>query len=338
MAEKIHNARRQKIVRDWCEKRPDWPTLTLAKKIYADHPKLFTTLHSARLAIGYVRGNMGERNRRKAIDKSLHRPNGSQSDRTPLPESRAVPWEPYFLETRRTLVLSDPHIPFHNSVALEAALAYGDAFKPDTILVNGDAQDFEALSRFDRSADGPTTDDELAAGRRFWTHLRERFGWHVKLVYKLGNHDERWELYLWRKAPELAKTLTDVWEHFIGTDALDITVVKDQRPVMCGKLPILHGHELQKGIAAPVNPARGAFLKTHHTILVGHSHQTSGHADTNLFHEETFCWSTGCLCDLTPRYARVNRWNHGFATVEVEKDGSFGVSNLRIKNGRVRKS
>jgi hypothetical protein len=58
-----------------------------------------------------------------------------------------------------------------------------------------------------------------------------------------------------------------------------------------------------------------------------------------MWHKETFCWSTGCLCDLTPDYSRVNRWNHGFAVVEVDEAGSFNVDNLRIsKKGEIRSS
>jgi len=115
--------------------------------------------------------------------------------------------------------------------------------------------------------------------------------------------------------------------------------VEDQRPVMAGKLPILHGHELPKGVSAPVNPARGAFMRTLSTVLVGHSHRSSGHAESDMWHDETFCWSTGCLCDLTPEYARINRWNWGFALATVHDDESFDVENLRITaDGKVRSS
>jgi hypothetical protein len=85
--------------------------------------------------------------------------------------------------------------------------------------------------------------------------------------------------------------------------------------------------------------ARGAFLRTLSTILVGHGHRTSGHAESNLWHEEVFCWSQGCLCDMNPEYARVNRWNWGFATVDISKGGEFGVENMRISSdGTVRTS
>ena len=42
---------------------------------------------------------------------------------------------------------------------------------------------------------------------------------------------------------------------------------------------------------------------------------------------------------MRPEYARVNKWNHGFATVEVAADGNFNVENYRIsKKGEIRSS
>ena len=128
-------------------------------------------------------------------------------------------------------------------------------------------------------------------------------------------------------------------DNWLRTHRLGIDIVDDQRIVLVGELPVLHGHELPRGISSPVNPARGAFMRTKHTVLVGHQHQTSGHCEPNLFHAETFCWSQGCLCNLAPEYARINRWNWGFAVVEVAADGQFDLENMRItKDGIVRSS
>lgn len=44
------------------------------------------------------------------------------------------------------------------------------------------------------------------------------------------------------------------------------------------------------------------------------------------------------MCDLAPDYARLNKWNHGFALVEVRDDGEFDVENLRIVGDTVRTS
>ena len=67
---------------------------------------------------------------------------------------------------------------------------------------------------------------------------------------------------------------------------------------------------------------------------IGHHHQTSEHTETTLDGRTVTCWSTGCLSELHPDYARVNRWNHGFAFVETHRD-QFTVSNKRIRNGSV---
>ncbi len=107
---------------------------------------------------------------------------------------------------------------------------------------------------------------------------------------------------------------------------------------MLGKLAVLHGHEMGKsGISSPVNPARGVFLRTMHTCLVGHGHRTSTHVEKDMFDREVAVWSTGCLCANNPEYMRIGKQNWGFAFVTVDKDGMFNVTNARIdKNGTVR--
>ena len=80
----------------------------------------------------------------------------------------------------------------------------------------------------------------------------------------------------------------------------------------------------------PVNPARGMFLRTNSTTLTGHQHRPSSHTDPDMYHSETTCWSQGCLCTLSPRYARINKWRQGYAVVEVDKSGEFNVHNYAL--------
>jgi hypothetical protein len=98
----------------------------------------------------------------------------------------------------------------------------------------------------------------------------------------------------------------------------------------------LHGHELQKGISAPVNPARGAFLRAKSSLLIGHHHQTSTHHENNLKRDQIVCYSIGCHCTLTPEYNPFGytRQNHGGAIVEILKGGNFKVNNYRIIDGK----
>jgi len=43
----------------------------------------------------------------------------------------------------------------------------------------------------------------------------------------------------------------------------------------------------------------------------------------------------GCLCELHPAYAPINKWSHGGAFVALWKNGDFEVTNKRILHGRV---
>jgi hypothetical protein len=104
---------------------------------------------------------------------------------------------------------------------------------------------------------------------------------------------------------------------------------------MLGQLPVLHGHELPRGMTNPVNFARGMFLRATNHLLCGHSHQVSQHTAVTLMDKLIVTFSTGCLCGLRPQYARVNQYAHGFATVEVYKSREFKVQNLRIINGKI---
>ncbi len=146
----------------------------------------------------------------------------------------------------------------------------------------------------------------------------------------MGNHDERWDVFIWNRAPELFDLENVQLHNVLDFEKYGIERVGDN-PILAGKLPILHGHEFGRGgVAAPVNPARGAFLRCNHTVLIGHLHRPSSHAESNMWHDETMTWSTGCLCDLTPEYARINKWAHGFAHIDVASDGQFNVHNHRL--------
>ena len=316
-----------------CSKFPDAPNLGLAKRAKKERPESFATIEHARNMIRIIRGAHGTKNARLATQK---RPKGKAGQAPKMPPSLAEPFEVFEIDSERCGIISDVHIPYHSEVAFGAAVAALKQVKIDTLLINGDFADFYQVSRHQRDPKHRRFSEELKSVVQGLEWLRAEFP-KARIVYKLGNHEERWQVFIWNRAPEIYDLPAVQIDELLQAKRLGIEVVGDQRFIMLGQLPILHGHELGKSIFSPVNPARGAFLRTHHTVLVGHSHQTSGHADTDMFHSETFVWSTGCLCDLTPAYARNNRWNHGFAWVYVSGDGSFSVSNRRIaKNGEVR--
>jgi predicted phosphodiesterase len=315
---------------------PDHPCRGLARMLVKEANGAIT-LEQARRRIARLLGVNGKQHRRECANTGREPRQAGVEYR--MPPSMAEPWEPFVLKVvGRVGILSDVHVPYHSEVAVTAAVDYLREQKLSALLLNGDIADFYSISRFIKDPRKRDFSGELEAVRSFVGWIRDQFR-DIPIVFKSGNHEERWQHYIWQHAPELSREKFLCLQQWLHLDRHDITLVEDQRPVMLGKLPVLHGHELPRGIAAPVNPARGAFMRTLSTVLVGHSHRTSAHAESNMWHDEIFCWSTGCLCDLTPEYSRINRFNHGFAVVDVHEGGEFDVENLRVTaKGTVRSS
>jgi len=325
------------MARRLCEQHPDAPSRTLARRLVQDANNAIT-LDQARKRIQRQFGVQGAKNRRR-MKPVAARPKRQAGEPREMPPSIAEPWVPYRLQALGPVgIISDVHVPYHSETAVAAAIGYLEGQGLAALLLNGDIADFYSISRYMKDPTQRNFKGELEAVRQFLGWLRDRFP-GIPIVYKLGNHEERWTHFLWQHAAELSDDPRMSLGAWLDLDNLGIELVEDQRPVMLGKLPVLHGHELPKGMAAPVNPARGVFMRTLSTGLVGHSHRSSNHAESDMWHRETACWSTGCLCDLTPDYARINRWNWGFAIATVHKGGQFDVQNFRVMlDGSVRTS
>jgi len=317
------------LVKQFCDKYADKANRFVAKALHAKDPRQWLTVESARQAVRQYRGARGDVTR-----KTAERRGTITQGRVELPKPYEEEWRRVDLQSRRLLVLSDIHVPYHDLQALETAIEYGMRFRPDTILINGDLADYYQISRFPKSKNRPKVVDELRAIAQFFAYLRQQFR-RARIVYKHGNHDERYAQYVHDSAPELLEIIDNSWRVVCEIDKRGVDVFEEQEILLAGALPILHGHELPKGMTSPVNPARGAFLRTLESIVVGHHHQTSSHTErTGISGKTISTHSIGCLCGLSPRYARINKWNHGFATVLV--DGrEFEIENKKIIGGKV---
>jgi len=234
---------------------------------------------------------------------------------------------PYHLTPGLWLLLFDVHVPFHEPKAVEAAIKYGQDQKVTGILFPGDLQDCASVS-FWASARRRDFDKELEIFIDFLDFIEKEFPEQEK-VWLPGNHEYRLPRYYQSKAPELIGVPLQAFDTVLALEQRKITRLEYNQIVMAGKLPILHGHEFK--ISTVVNPARGLFLKTKSWAMCGHCHTTSEHTDKNIQGTLLTTWSVGCLCDLSPDYSPYgNRWNWGFALVNVEKNGAFTVSNRRI--------
>jgi predicted phosphodiesterase len=314
---------------------PDAPCQTLARRLVKEANGAIT-LHQARMRMQRQFGQHGARHR-KRIKAAAPRAPRKAGEILAMPKSMAETWTPHRMNVIGNVgILSDVHVPYHSEIAVAAAVGFLKDQELSGLLLNGDIADFYAISRYMKDPKQRDFKGELEAVRDFLAYLRQEFP-DIPIVYKTGNHEERWQHWLWQHAAEISDDPRMSLTAWLGFTENNIELVEDKRPVLLGKLPVLHGHELPSGMAAPVNVARGAFMKTLSTVMVGHSHRTSNHAESDMWHKETGCWSTGCLCDLRPEYARVNRWNWGFAMVAIHKGGAFDVHNYRVmQDGTVR--
>jgi predicted phosphodiesterase len=319
--------------KEYLRRFPNTSKWSLAAKMFKENTLVYKDVDSARQSIRYYTGSMGDKKRKELSDKSfLNNPHNPFN----LPESDEQEWLPYVLPkaANNILMLYDVHIPYHNMKALTTALKYGKDNKVNTIFLAGDFMDCYQISFFEKDPSKRRLSEEFQMVRDFLSSLKKNFP-KCKIYMLQGNHEMRYQRLLRLKAPEILDMEEFRFDVILKLREHGIEWIDDMRIVKAGKLNILHGHEFQKGVMSPVNVARGVFLKAKVSTIVGHSHQTSEHTERDLNGDIVTCWSVGTLSELHPEYARINKWNHGFAHVMVNNDGSFNVKNIRIIKGKI---
>lgn len=314
---------------------PDLPDGTLAEKLYNENKELWANKECVRSAIRRRKGKAGKHHRKKMSDKSRYETEAKSSNPwANFPESFMHERLPYEIKGRqRILLLSDIHLPYHDPKSVQTAIKYGKQEGCTMVIVNGDLLDFYQLSRYERDPRKRKFADEIEAGRQFFQVLRYHFP-NAQIIYKLGNHEERYEKWLFLKAPELLGFREFELDILLRLGEMKVHYIRDKRIIKAGKLNILHGHETQSR-SGGVNPARTMALKNKENTIVGHFHRKSEHISSSLTNDMTICYSTGCLCELSPDYMPYNEWVHGFAIIDLEKSGEFRVHNHQVVNGVV---
>jgi predicted phosphodiesterase len=327
--EKISKADIARKYRD--EHGMEMPTLKLARIMYKENNLLFKDVEDARTAIRRIEGKTanGSHGWTKATHKCPERPKNPYK----LPPSDETEYTQYTLRAEKVLCLYDVHIPYHSIEALTAAISFGKKENVDCVFLGGDIIDCFKLSRFVKDPSKRNFAEELSLFKDFINVLEREFP-KAKKIYKIGNHEERYQNFLFEKAKELVGVDEFNLDNIIKARANNIEIVKDKRITNFNGLNIIHGHEFSSGFFSPVNVARGLYLRGKTSAMQGHSHQTSEHTESDMNGKITTTWSVGCLCELHPEYAPINKWNHGFAVLHKTSSG-FDVDNKRIYKGKV---
>jgi len=322
------------ICREYIKKYPaNTPNVKLARIILKENPLMFENVENIRTIIRGILGKMGKQKHIVKQDKIYQDMPNKAINPYKLPASDETEFKPFIIKASKVLVLSDIHIPYHSISALTAVFDYTKKMKIDAILLNGDVLDFFGLSKYCKDPKKRNFADELKAFEDFMNVLNNIY--KCKIYLKIGNHEERYNHFLWQKAGEISNVEEFQLEEIIKKRAKSVTIIGEKRIIKLGHLNVLHGHEFAGGVFSPVNIARGLFLKAKVSAMQGHNHQTSEHSESNLEGKLTTTFSLGCLSELNPEYMPINKWNHGFAIVDIDAKGNFEVQNKRILKGKV---
>ena len=325
---------RHRAVRNYVQEFGSVSKTSLARLLVAEHPLLFDDVEKTRNLIKYITGNAGHSNRDKIKDKTNLKETKIKN-MYGLCEENHNDFTPYTLpkSSKKIGVIADIHIPYQDNQAVTLALDYFKDKEVDTIVINGDLIDFYGISRFIRDPGQRNLHFEIDAARAFLKALRDEFP-KALIVYKTGNHEDRWKHFLMLKAPEVFSMAEFRLDIILKMPELGIIFVDDKKMIKAGKLNIIHGHEYS-GAYSPVNPAKAYHSRAMTNVIAGHNHQSSEHISKDANDEITGGWSLGCLCELHPLYMPLNKWVHGFATVDIESSGRFRVINKMIINGEI---
>jgi hypothetical protein len=281
----------------------------------ADFIKLFPEIGGAELArrCGVTESNVMKRRRRleERYQTRLAAPGPSA---TPIPRNHP---ERVHLKVTDGIVLvgSDAHYwPGEASVAHRAFVKFTKDFKPQAVIMNGDAFDGSSISRHPPIGWTrlPTVQEEIEACQERLHEILVAKPMKCRTIWTLGNHDQRLETRIATVAPEFAKvagtslkdhfpTWEPAWAAWINGDGPDGVVVK---------------HRFKGGTHSP-------FLNTMwagRSIVTGHLHSAKVYPFTD-YNGTRYGIDTGCLADTSGQqftdYSEDNakNWRSGFAVL-----------------------
>lgn len=322
------------------------PKRQVARMMHEDYPELFPNIENARNIIRTITGANGNHHRHLHEDyrEAYNIPDTPKAEtearnRFNVPEP--TKWDkriPYYVpeSVSKMLLLYDLHIPYHDKESIEIALEYGYNKGVDAILFGGDALDMYQVSRFTKLPDAPSIQDEIDMFHELVVDIKKNF-MGIKIYFMIGNHEARWNNYLFSNAPMIGSMRCTQLEEALECENYGITFINEKRNVVFSGANLIHGHEYE-GWSNPVSPARGFFLKAGGCVIGGHYHTTTEHEGRTIDDRLIGAWSVGCLCDLNPTYRPkvFNKWNNGFGYITRSTDNKwFYFKNKKIEKGQI---
>jgi len=251
---------------------------------------------------------------------------------------------------KRTVVVPDLQVPYHDPVAVKNVAAYIKAVRPDSVVTLGDEIDLPQISRWTESTPGwyeqTLGSDRDEAVEVLWSLVE-----HSKEAHMIrSNHTDRLYNVIMKKIPAFLALPELRFEKFMKLDELGITYHKKPYAIARGIVAV-HGDE-QSIKPQPGLTALEAARRHGISVICGHTHRAGQSAFTEASGGKIGRilrgWEGGHLMDV--RQAHYTKgtmnWQQAFIIIEeiganvqvsiinLEKDGTFIVSGKRYGRSR----
>jgi len=251
---------------------------------------------------------------------------------------------------KRTVVVPDLQVPYHDPIAVKNVAAYIKAVRPDSVVTLGDEIDLPQISRWTESTPG-WYEQTLAADRDEAVEVLWSLVEHTKDAHMIrSNHTDRLYNVIMKKIPAFFALPELRFEKFMKLDELGITYHKKPYAIARGIIA-LHGDE-QSVKPTPGLTALEAARRHGISVICGHTHRAGQSAFTEASGGKIGRilrgWEGGHLMDV--RQAHYTKgtmnWQQAFIVIEeigtnvqvsiinLEKDGTFVVSGKRYGRAR----
>lgn len=238
----------------------------------------------------------------------------------------------------RIVVVSDMQVPLEDKSLLDAIFhGFVPWFKPKGdaeyhLFLNGDVLDAFSLSRYlDRVTPHFTVGDEIEMVKAYLKSWGKKF---THRHYVFGNHEARWDKYVYENAPAVAEFVPRL-QDVLGLDDLGYDFVPYLKHYDFEGFVITHGDTTVKHAAAKM-------MEQYHTSGVsGHVNRPQSFTFASAATGEPVTWyCQGMTCrtdigDVIKEWSRVMPWQQGFLIGEV-KHGVLHVELVRVHHGSFR--
>ena len=240
---------------------------------------------------------------------------------------------------KKVMLTSDYHIPYMKQESYNITKKFAKKYKPNIFIINGDLIDFYSISSFDKKPDrADTVRTDITQASKVLKDLRKILGNKTEMYLLVGNHEARFQKYLWRHAPELYGVsgltlpeqlkLKDLNIEYVDADNDYWAETKGHLKI--GDFVIMHGDSKLNGASYSKYSCYG--LKNtmlngiQQNVAQGHSHRLG-----LFYHNDFVGLELGCLCK-TPD---MSNWQNGFGTFEVYNNKSYNHRVYKIKGNQL---